>query len=172
MTASQRPPEPVFGLATRWYHLVRRFFGFVLARPLTPREQSEAASLLTGAEAELFFRQQYQDQRHALVVARRVLRQRPGDKEIAAAALLHDVGKVGIGLGAVQRSIATVADGLRIRLRGRYEQYRRHGPIGADQLAEVGASELSVSFARLHPGPVPAGLDEDRWQVLLYADHG
>lgn len=51
----------------------------------------------------MFFDQQMQDQRHALAVARRVLQHRAGDREAARAALLHDVGKIGIHMGAVSR---------------------------------------------------------------------
>lgn len=128
--------------------------------------------MLSDAEARLFFRQQYQDQRHALIVAKRVLRRRPGDRQGARAALLHDIGKIGIRLGPVSRSIATVADALRIPLRGRYLRYRTHGPIGAQLLAAAGSPRFVVEFARLHPGPVAPGLDEGRWEALLSADHG
>lgn len=120
----------------------------------------------------MFFDQQMQDQRHALAVARRVLQHRAGDREAARAALLHDVGKIGIHMGAVSRSIATILDHAGFRLRGRWLRYRRHGPVGAAMLEEVGASPLEIEFARRHPGPAPDGVDSAAWDALLDSDQG
>ena len=159
------------GRVRSWYHLVRRFFGFFAARPLSPREQSEISALLSGAEADLFWNQAMQDQRHSLDVARRVLSARPGDRPAARAALLHDVGKLEVGLGAIQRSLATILDGFGIPLRGAYATYRQHGHVGAGHLRRIDADELVVSFAELHPGPAPPGADAEQWQALLDADH-
>ncbi len=128
--------------------------------------------ILSPAEAVLFWEQGQADQRHALEVAHRVLATRPGDREAARAALLHDIGKRGLNLGAIGRSLATVLDGLGVRLRGRYLAYREHGRRGAESLAAVGAGELAVTFAREHPGRAPAGTDPEQWAALLDADHG
>lgn len=128
--------------------------------------------MLGRDEAALFFRQQMQDQRHAVTVMRRVLARRPGDRMVARAALLHDVGKVGIELGAVRRAAATVADLLHVPLRGRYLRYRRHGAAGARELERLGAPAFVVAFAREHPGEAPPGEDAAAWRELLDADHG
>ena len=152
-------------------HLVRRFFGFITASELSPREQSEVNGLLARAEAALFWEQSTPDQRHALQVARRVLVSRPGDREAAGAALLHDVGKRGLRLGAVHRSVATVMYGLKMPLRGSYEAYRAHGPLGAEALEAVDAGALAVAFARYHPAAAPPATDPEQWQALLDADH-
>jgi hypothetical protein len=159
-------------LPRRWLHLVRRFFGFLTARSLSPREQSEARALLTPPEALLFFRQRPQDQRHALDVARRVLEARPGDRTAANAALLHDVGKIDGSPGAVGRSLATVLAGLGVPLRGSYLRYREHAGRGAALLETAGAGPLAVAFARHHPGGPPDGVDASQWRALLGADHG
>jgi len=156
---------------TRLTHLIRRFFGFVTARPLGPREQAEVMALLTPAEAELFWSQHPADQRHAIEVAHRALRSRPGSRLLARAGLLHDVGKSVVDLGAVGRSLATVFDAGGIRLRGRFACYRRHGEVGAEVLESAGVEPLIVAFAREHPGPAPEGLDPADWAVLLEADH-
>lgn len=129
------------------------------------------AALLDGPAAAVFFEQADADQRHALLVARRVLVRRPGDRTAARAALLHDVGKRGLGLGAVQRSLATVADLLRLPVPAAYRAYVAHGPIGARHLEAIGADELAVAFARHHPGPPPEGMDPERWNAILEADH-
>lgn len=156
---------------TELTHLIRRFFGFITARPLGPREQAEVMGLLTPAEAELFWSQHPADQRHAIEVAHRALRTRPGSRTLARAGLLHDVGKSGVNLGAIGRSLATVLDAAGIRLRGRFARYRRHGELGAEVLESVGVEPLIVAFAREHPGPAPDGLDSADWAVLLDADH-
>lgn len=127
-------------------------------------------ALLTAEEAGLFWRQQESDQRHALAVARWVLRLRPGDRVAGKAALLHDVGKRHSRLGPAARSLATVLDVLGLRMPRRWRMYRRHGPLGAADLEGLGCESIVVLFAAHHPGPAPAGVDEERWNALLQAD--
>ena len=76
-------------------HLIRRFLGFLFARPLTPKEQHQVRGLLDSALARAFFAQRPQDQRHAFTVLQRV----GASRELAEAALLH-VG----ALAALERS--------------------------------------------------------------------
>jgi hypothetical protein len=159
------------GPLARGAHLARRFFGFLLARPLSPREQSEVAGLLETRLAALFFSQQTGDQRHALDVAHRVLAVRPGERAIAVAALLHDVGKRRCGLGAVRRAAATLAAALHLPVGERMRRYLDHGPLGAADLEAAGADPLTVAFAREHPAGPPPGFDRADWDVLLAADH-
>ena len=147
-------------------HLVRRFFGFLTAQPLTPREQSAVHDALDPALHRLFFAQSIPDQRHAVQVAERA----EGGSDRVEAALLHDVGKTGSSLGAFGRSFATVAGALNLPARRRWLTYLHHGAIGADMLQRAGASNLSVAFARSHPGPVPDGIDPDDWHALAEAD--
>lgn len=128
-------------------------------------------ALLSTAEARLFWEQHRADQRHGLLVGRRVLAALPGDREAACAGLLHDVGKRQLRLGAIQRSVATVLSGVGLSLRGAYRDYLEHGRLGAEALEEVGSAELVIAFARHHPGSAPAGTDAGRWQALLDADH-
>ena len=125
---------------------------------------------LGAAGAELFWRQDAADQRHAYEVAERVTARLSNDEDAYTAALLHDVGKAGAGLGAVGRSIATVLDGVGLPLTGSMKRYRSHGPIGAAELADAGYDGIVVAFAEHHPGPAPGGIDPERWEVLLEAD--
>ncbi len=148
-------------------HLVRRFVGYLTARPLDASERDEVAGLLTSELAELFFEMQHQDQRHAVEVYRRV-----GSEELAQAALLHDVGKSISGIGPINRSLATIAGALHLPLRASWHLYLDHGEIGADLLDQAGADHLTVSFARNHPGPVPQGIDAEAWDRLTRADEG
>lgn len=152
-------------------HLIRRFFGFLQARPPGPAEQANLREHLGEDEAALFWDQQYQDQRHALDVATRVVAARGHDRVAIRAALLHDIGKRHSRLGAVSRSLATVLDAAQLPLPARLAAYRSHGPLGARELAACGCEPLVVEFAGRHPGPAPDGIDPTQWNALLEADN-
>ena len=105
------------------------------------------------------------DQRHAVEVA-----ERTGTELLAEAALLHDVGKAAAGIGAIERSLATVIGALSIPVSGSWKTYLEHGEVGAAMLEKVGAEPLTIAFARFHPGPAPPGISEDDWLTLEAAD--
>lgn len=152
------------------FHLVRRFFGVLTAKPLDAAERREVQPWLTDSDRDLFWAQDEADQRHALETARSV-RAAVGDDPVAIrAALFHDVGKVHSGLGPWRRSMATILGVLRLPMPKRYRTYLDHGPHGAQDLEAAGAERLVVEFARHHPGPAPYGLDRRLWKVLLDAD--
>lgn len=147
-------------------HLVRRFFGFLTAAPLTPHEQRIVADALRPEVAALFFAQRSEDQRHAYGVADGFR----GEPDLLEAALTHDVGKATSDLGAVGRSFATLGGTTGLPIPARWRAYLAHGGIGADALERAGAGPLAVSFARHHPGPVPASVDPGAWRRLSEAD--
>ncbi len=147
-------------------HLIGRFFGFLRARPLSPTEQDEVACILSPPLRRLFYRQCFQDQRHAFDVARRV-----GDHpELWEAALLHDVGKSEVRLGAFGRSWATLWGATSLPVWGRWRTYLMHASRGADLLERHGAGCSTILFTRHHPGPPPRGFDPASWDVLAHAD--
>ena len=147
-------------------HLVRRFFGFLRASPLTPVEQDRVSRALTQPLGSLFFRQRPEDQRHALEVASRV-----GDRsDLIEAALLHDVGKSASDLGAVGRSLATMWSVTGLGMPHRWRRYVDHGTVGAALLEDAGAGPLAVAFAHHHPGPPPPGIAPADWRALSDAD--
>jgi hypothetical protein len=146
-------------------HLVRRFLGFLTARPLTPSEQQHVRLLLRPPLARAFFAQRYEDQRHAFEV-----QQRSASDASWEAALLHDIGKTESDLGAVSRSLATLWHGLGLPTSNRWATYIDHGALGADALTQLDASELAIAFTRHHPGPAPDGIDPDVWRALEEAD--
>jgi hypothetical protein len=93
-------------------------------------------------------------------------------REVVAAALLHDVGKLDSGLGTYGRVVATVCGrvgGLDMAQawsshRGftrRVGLYLRHDALGADRLTLAGSDDLTVAWAREHHLP------EERWTVPL-----
>lgn len=145
-------------------HLVRRFVGFLSARPLSPAEQAAVIAVLPPDLSLLFFAQPHQDQRHAVEVAARVA------PHLAEAALTHDVGKTPSRLGALQRACATIWGWARMPAKGRWRLYLDHGNIGASMLEEAHASDLAIAFAAHHPGPTPPGIDPRAWQELSAAD--
>lgn len=148
------------------FHLVSRFFGFLTADPLRPREQLLVAQSLTTDVRRLFYEQCVEDQRHAVVVAERIL-DRP---HLVESALMHDVGKTTITLGAFGRSFATLWAMTSLPIWGQWLTYIDHGPIGARLLERSGAGDLAVAFARYHPGEPPAGFDMTDWNALEGAD--
>jgi hypothetical protein len=156
-----------------WHHLAGRFFGAL--SPAGPPDDDEAwalSSLLEG-EQSLWARMSGPDRRHAVGVARETVQLlQPGSppREVVAAALLHDVGKVESGLGTFARvgvTVAAMAAG-RDRLlawsasaapqsppswRARTGMYLAHDGLGADLLQSAGSDELTVTWAREHHLP-------------------
>lgn len=148
------------------FHLVRRFFGFVTATPLSPTEQAAIHSELPGRLAGLFFAQRSEDQRHALEVYSRA----SNDPALCHAALLHDIGKTDSDLGAIGRALATIWSGTSLPVWGRWRTYIDHGRVGADVLEAFGADSLAVAFTRHHPDSAPSGVDPVAWDRLTAAD--
>jgi putative nucleotidyltransferase with HDIG domain len=96
------------------------------------------------------------DRRHAVDVAHAV-----GDapREVLAAALLHDVGKVESGLGTFARVGATVLGAVRRKWPGRVGAYLHHDELGAALLAQAGSDPFTIAWAREHH------LAPERWTV-------
>jgi hypothetical protein len=149
-------------------HLITRTAGSVRARPLTPREEAEVAGLLDDRWAALFWAQPVMDQRHAIDAARFVLTARPGDRDLARAALLHDVGKRHARLGVPGRVAATVLALLGLPAPGRLGVYLDHARLGADDLA--GAGELIEAYARHQDDGRPEAVPAPAWALLKEAD--
>lgn len=150
-----------------FWHLVVRFFGVLVARPLSPRAQDDVCRALTAAEAHIFWDQQPIDQRHAYDVALRVRNVLGDDREAIAAALLHDVGKRHSRLGPIGRSLATTAQALRMPRPPRWQEYLEHDAIGAADLELAGAGSLAIAFALGRQTG-----DPEVWATLAAADDG
>lgn len=126
-------------------HLIRRFFGSIVAKPLTDAEQTLVGNLLLPRERQLFAEFSRADQRHAMVVLRRFDAAVPSaTTEVRRAALLHDIGKVGLRLGVFSRVLATVV-GSRT---AQFAQYHAHESRGLQMLAQAGSSEVTLRVLR------------------------
>ncbi len=160
------------------------------AEGLAPGDELLLTEYLGEAERELFRRMDGPDQVHSVGVARRALqsllshRDLPA-REIVRAALLHDVGKAGAGLGLVFRTawvlghrvLPWVLDwmargGAAARpgtLRHRMFVQLEHARLGAQMLAAVGTEEavcrlVASTGQRAQPTDPPAV------RLLLAAD--
>lgn len=151
-------------------HLVRRFFDFLTASPLSPHEIDEVRGWLDGPQQRLFFDQDPRDQSHGYHAATVVLSAGITDLEPIQAALLHDVGKRAAHLGPIGRSLASVLIKAKLPLTRRMRLYRDHGASGADELLALGAAPLVVDFARHHHGLRPDSITSTLWEVLQKAD--
>jgi hypothetical protein len=162
-----------------WRHLATRFFGALSPAGPSPDDETEALSMLVGGEKDLWRRMSGPDRRHAVGVARDTIRLFDPEKprrEVLAAALLHDVGKVESSLGTFARvgvTLAALAVG-RTRLvrwagsapgtrrpswRNRVGLYLTHDRLGAGLLAAAGSESLTVAWAREHHLPA------EQWTV-------
>jgi hypothetical protein len=177
-----------------WGHLAGRFFGALSPAGPQPGDEAWALSSLVEGEQVLWHRMSGPDRRHAVGVARetvRLLGPVPPSREVVAAALLHDVGKVESGLGTFARSgvtLATMAAGRsrvldwagssprkpgrqRPSWRARVGMYLTHDRLGADLLEQAGSSELTITWAREHHlGPARWTIDSRVAGALKAAD--
>lgn len=153
-------------VGARAWHLVRRFVGAL--SPAAPAEADArwADACLTGPERVVFASMANHDRRHAIGVARRALTTlgTGAPEDVAAAALLHDAGKVHAHLGPVGRAFATIAIALegRARVRARVARgerarrraiYADHAALGAADLRARGARARVAGWAAVHHDP-------------------
>jgi len=177
-------------------HLAGRFFGALV--PVGPRRADEdwAQENLLPGERPLWRRMSGADRRHAVGVARRTVAELQtsaggtvADRDVVAAALLHDVGKIEAGLGtwaragvtfaamatgrdhllswsgaadmqpAAQAGQAARAGSRRASWRQRIGLYLSHDRVGAELLSEAGSDPLTIHWAADHHKP------PERWSV-------
>lgn len=168
-------------------HLTRRFLGALRPGPPRRAEVEWVETVLEPGEYDLWQRMHNADRRHSIAVARRVERalgETPyaGDTRWAAAALLHDVGKIDAGLNTLQRVGATLAGAAaghdmaeawsaKRGITRRVGLYLRHPELGATRIQMAGGRAEVAAWAGAHhraetwrgtgiPDPVTAALHE------------
>ncbi len=157
-------------VATVLYRLGQGYQQLGFVSPLSDEERQEVAGQLPPAALPLFESMSPADQRHSLRVFRGLQRRGWTDRDILAAALLHDVGKAGGRVPFWTRPAVVIGKRCAPRLltrltiypveRKRLARWRRalsyawwHAEVGADLAAGAGLSERAVRYIRLHHRP-------------------
>jgi hypothetical protein len=156
---------------------VRQQLGFVA--PLTPVENAEVAHKLPVSALPLFQSMSRADQQHSLRVCRGLLARGCDEKDMLAAALLHDVGKAEGRVPFWTRPAIVIGKRIAPRLLTRLAvkpayavagyaggtgksgaRWRRalgmawwHAEVGAELAAAAGLSERAVLYIRTHHQP-------------------
>ena len=149
-------------------HRVRQLIGHLTAR-VRPDEAALAARILPASAVPLFEAMPVADRRHGLDVAQRLLARGLDDRDLLAAALLHDAAKghrmrlwhrVGgvllgrVAPGALERLASPDAQSWRHG----FHLYLHHGPMSADAALNAGCSPRAAAFIRATAGPDDASL--------------
>lgn len=146
-----------------WYlNAVRRAL-LAAAPSLADPDDAWARQRLTAAEHALFERLPPEERNHGVAVAKCLAKARPDDRDLLAAALLHDIGKLGTPRGAVVRALTHVlppsgaASEPRLEgLAGARQARVHHAAYGAELLRRAGSSARVVELvARHHSGADP-----------------
>ena len=150
-----------------------------------PEERQLVGRYLSPPLQHLFDRLSVADQRHSLDVLYALRAQGYNDRDLMAAALLHDVGKAGTTLHLWQRVAIVLLQATWPALldelawgdpaHWRYAFYlqREHPAMGARLAQEAGASPLTVELIRRHQVPLrqPGRSLEDKFlRALQEAD--
>jgi hypothetical protein len=184
-------------------HLGERFVMSLSPLPPSVADEAWAIRWLNPGERDVWARQSNADRRHAIGVARTVassLGDADGSgvaREVLAAALLHDVGKIVCGLGTFARVGVTVVASLLGRdavaawaggpgstssaagavsaparaWKRRAGLYVTHDRLGADLLVAAGSAPFTVTWTRAHHQPEETWtLDPALTAVLKAAD--
>jgi len=139
---------------------------------LSESDLAAAREVLGPGEAALFFAMEKRDQRHGIEVMRRVRRSRPKDRDLLAAALLHDCAK---GSVPVWLRVLYVSSPALVRHLGRpagrgwrvaAQSLVDHAVIGPALAAEAGASAATVRYIAGTASPA----DRDKMALLRAAD--
>src|SRR6266480_1837501 len=159
---------------------VRQQLGFVA--PLSAEEYSQVAQWLPASALPLFRTMSAADQRHSLRVCQGLLSRGCVDKDLLAAALLHDVGKAQGRVPFWTRPAIVLGKKFAPQLLTRLVIYPEkctphpniphwrlslcyawyHADVGADLASAAGLSERAVLYIRTHhqPGGPAAELHE------------
>lgn len=123
----------------RLFYRARQFFLAVTSRVNT-EDRDFAQKYLTIPETALFNQLPRDEQKHSIIVARKMLKIAHGpqadvdERVIAKVGLLHDIGKAAVKLGVMDRSFLVIM--------------RRVFKVLYDKIAESGESPASGTFAR------------------------
>ena len=150
-------------------------FWFALVAKMTEEDRLYVHQNLNLKEAAMFFTLPEYEQKHAVVVAQKMVKLAQGfrhldQKKVIRLGLLHDVGKVGAKLSIfdkgllviLHRVLPPVYDTLALWGRGdkpffyfkKFYVHKHHGVVGAEMLKKVSENEDIIDEIRRHDEPV------------------
>jgi hypothetical protein len=149
-------------------HRVGQFVAHVRAR-VDPAEEALVGRVLPPSAQALFQRMPVADRRHGLDVAQRLIASGHDDRDLLAAALLHDAGKghrlrlwhriAGILLEASwPRMLRRLATNDPRSWRHPFHLYLHHGAISAELAVTAGCQARTGAFIRGQPAETDAPL--------------
>lgn len=139
----------------------RQFWAALSAAP-AGKDLDLAAQTLSREQFALFRRMQPSEQAHSLEVLQGLLRQEPIERELAAAALLHDVGKIRFPLRTWERVLIVIAQSALPRQakawgaaepdgwKRPFVVAEKHPDWGADLAEQAGLGTRGVEVIRRH----------------------
>ena len=149
-------------------HRVGQFVAHVLAR-VDRAEEALVERVLPSPAGALFREMPVADRRHGLDVAKRLLAAGHDDRDLLAAALLHDVGKghrlrlwhrvAGVLLESfAPRALRRLASADPHSWRHPFHIYLHHGAISAEMAVNAGCEPRAGAFIRGQPDATDAPL--------------
>jgi hypothetical protein len=135
--------------------------------PAQAVETAQVSPYLAPAQLVLFRQLQRSEQWHACLMLNKLLDQGETDRDLLAAALLHDLGKIHYPLKTWERVLIVLMKRSFPRLVEHWGQEPpqglvkpfavacRHASWGADLAEKAGASALTVELVRRHEEDVP-----------------
>lgn len=153
--------RPLYRLRQGWTRVL------VAVRPGLVADEA-ARSVLSAPGWALFQRMSPGDRFHALCVWRALQREGSLPQDVAAAALLHDVGKAGQGLTLPYRTLIVMLRALRPswlarlgaceapRWRRPFWAHLHHAEVGAGLCHTAGSEALTIALVRWHDAALDA----------------
>ena len=163
----------------------RQFWNRVRSKPISSGARTEILSILEPLEVELFDGLSPAEQDHAYRVMKEV-RSDTADRDVLAAALLHDVGKTRAPTTLYERSFAVIVSALMPNIASQFSQdsprgWRRpfivkaqHAAWGAELAEKAGSSSNTVSLIRRHQEEVEynhLSNEDEQLRLLQSADN-
>jgi len=152
-----------------------RQFGLAITSRMTNDDREFERKYLTIPEAALFDQLPPDEQKHSVVVARRMLslahtpQADVDERVIAKVGLLHDIGKSAIKLGVIDRSILVAMRRLArplydkiaqvgrsetaLRLSRKFYVHKEHAGIGSDLLRKANTDDKIIRIVASHDDP-------------------
>ncbi len=167
----------------RIQYRISQFWRALFAR-INPPDISQVLAVLSQDQRALFARLQPGEQKHALIVYRRLLEKGENQPDLLVAALLHDVGKLRYRMNPLERSMVVLVKAVLPKKallwgelpttnweslpswRKAFIVAAQHPEWGAELAREAGVSILTENLIRQHDQPCSQGPDSEETSLL------